>query len=171
MIICNKKMEKLLEKIKKQKFRNFNHTIITIKNLMKLIDPKFVDDNGCILFDFAYEDNLKKIKEWKKKLDEIAEPLNLTYREGSNNEVLIEYYLNDIPKVMTLELLWFALKVIECWEYKLKKQFPKYHFTIILSYDKERIDTRFHRQREGKTLLTEDDLDGYKGYAILLRKF
>ena len=166
MLFYNKKMKELLDKIQRYDFNIYNNAI-TLKKLMELLDPKFIEVNGCVFFNFEHT---KKASLQKGNLEDIKKYFGDEIGfEASNNELKIEHYIEGNFKI-TLDLLKFTLKVIECWEYKLKKQFPDYHFTIVLFFSDESIDTRFYRQRKGETLLEEDKLDEYPG-AVLLKKF
>ena len=158
MVLCNKKMEKLLEKIENKKFRIYDATI-TLKNLILLLQPKFIEVSSCILLDNGTNPNLIKVGK-----DE-----NKSYFEFSCNEIIINDYFEDSKG--TLDILWFGLKVAECWENELKKQFPNYNFILVLSFDKRTVDIRFLRERQDEILFSIEDYLNDTKEAILLRKF
>ena len=164
MLFYNKKMKKLLDKIESHNFKVYNKKI-TIKNLIALLEPKFLKIDSCIIFDT--KPNKKTLKLDMKKV--IRDNYNETEFEVSHNELKIEHYIENYPKPK-IDILWFTLKVINYWENELKKQFPKYHFTISVIYSSDGIDARFYRQRDGEFWLEEEALEEYPN-AILLRKF
>lgn len=159
MILKNKEMDRLITIISENKEPRHN-----LSELFHIIWPEFIEVSECVLMKKNTE-NLKELN-----MDNICRMFgDRTGFEAADNHV----HMMDLAKefeLQPLEGFKFALKLLEIWECKLKRDFPQYQFVLILSFDGQDSILRFHRNRkeEEGSWLNNNDLDGYENTAILV---
>ena len=160
MIYTNEKMAQLLnttsfDRIAEQEFDSISN----------IISPIFVDVDDCVL--------LKNKNEDIKPLD-----MNMICKfygdrtgfEAFYNHIHTSQYIDDDNKG-PIEGFKLAKYILDAWKTKLKIEFPENKFHLILSYDGKESTLRFHKYRQDEgSYLVIDDLDGYKGEAILVEE-
>ena len=162
MKIYNQNMKALLKdvNIKKQ-----NIIKIDLNKLEKIINPKIIEVNDCIILDLnntIIEKNINFDFILKTFGDKVG-------YESSCNEIRINDYIisgsfNSIVKL--------SFKIIEILKDRLTSKYPNDKFCIIFSSDNKYVTLRFYKIRKyEKTWLNEKDLDKYKQEAIMIYKF
>lgn len=161
VIRTNKNMIELLEKanIKKEE-------IIKIKtdNLSRIMIPSFKDVHDCIIIDIDNELNVENVN-FKRILSMFGDR---TGYEASCNEIRINDYIDCSDEITVLQL---SQIIMETWKYKLRAEYPKYKFCIILSFSEGYATIRFHVVRENENSWLKADLDEYKNEAIMVKEF
>lgn len=159
MILKNREMERVIAVINESEEPRHN-----LSELSYVIWPEFIEVSECILM----KQNTENPKELN--MDHIYRMFgDRTGFEASDSHV----HMMDLAKefeLQPLEGVKFALKLLEIWECKLKRDFPQYRFVLILSFDGQDSILRFHRNREEEgSWLNNNDLDGYENTAILVK--
>jgi hypothetical protein len=160
MIIQNKAMKQILATINNKEEAQFN-----LSDLSNIMYPDFIEVNECILM----RQNNRNIK--KLDMDHIYRVFgDKTGFEATDSHVHMMDLTKEFEKNPMVGLQ-FALKLLDTWECKLKREFPEYKFVMILSFDGEDSILRFHRDRkEEESWLDISSLDSYENTAILIKK-
>ncbi|NRT61815.1 hypothetical protein B0P06_004282 [Clostridium saccharoperbutylacetonicum] len=87
--------------------------------------------------------------------------------EASCNEIIINYYIDDLDDNIIIQT---GKIIMDSWKEKLKEKYPKYQFSIILSFNKGYCTIRFHKIREDEDRWLESDLDKYENEAIIVEE-
>ena len=165
-IIINKKMEALLKKLEKYKSpkKNIN---IELNKLFYDIYPEII----------VWEDIIMR-KEHSKKYNEEQE-INREYiiKEYGTVSGFEDFWnhihIFDIIDCSVMQTLKFGIILKEILKDKLKREFPKNQFIIVLCCDgKDKINTiiRFHKYRKNETLYNQKFIDGYCDVGFLVEK-
>ncbi|HAG42625.1 MAG TPA: hypothetical protein DCL31_03625 [Clostridium sp.] len=88
--------------------------------------------------------------------------------EASCNEIRINDYIDCSDEFSVIQL---AEIIMDTWKYKLKTEYPKYRFCIILSFIEGYATLRCHVVRENESPWLKDDLDEYEYEAIMVKEF
>ena len=161
MIKMNKNMKGLLEKVKTEKEELIK---ISPDKLSKIMIPNFKEVYDCIIIDMNNEITEEKIN-FKRILSMFGDR---TGYEASCNEIRINDYIDYSDEFAVIEL---AEIIMDTWKYKLKLEFPKYRFCIILSFSEGYTTLRFHSVRENEGSWLKGDIDEYKDTAIIVQEF
>ncbi|NLS79684.1 MAG: hypothetical protein GXY76_20750 [Chloroflexi bacterium] len=164
MLKMNKSMKEALAKAGQVK--KLTGTL-TVSNALKLFWPQFVEASGCVL--------RQREPPWPEELGPMYQyQHDRTDFEASVNEIEIGDYINRRGK-HPLEDLALAMKVIQVWECKLKRQFPDYRFHILCSYQDDEdgwgANMRFYRLREEERALVDGDIENSSPLAVLVSEF
>lgn len=160
LIRTNKNMIDLLEKAKIKKEEVIK---ISTDNLSKIMSPNFKEVHDCIIVDMNNEIKVENVN-LKRILSMFRDR---TGYEASCNEIRINDYIDYSDEVAVLQL---AEIIMDTWKYKLKTEYPKYKFCIILSFSKGYVTMRFHVIRENESSWLKADLDEYKDEAIMVQE-
>ncbi len=161
MIKTNKNMKKLLEKVKIEKEQLIE---INPDKLSKIMIPNFKEVYNCVIIDMNNE-----VKEENINFERILSMFgDRTGYEASCNEIRINDYIDYSDEFAVIQL---AEIIMDTWKYKLKIEYPKYGFCIILSFSEGYATLRCHVVRENESSWLKDDLDEYKDEAIMVKEF
>ncbi|OPX41867.1 hypothetical protein CLHUN_42580 [Ruminiclostridium hungatei] len=159
-MIKNKKMKELIEE-----FEDSNYQLTPTINILNKFNPKFIEWDGCILLKLGY--NLDDLPE-KFQVNNIfcdRTQLEATYNHIHLSDVLPE--LEENPKYS----LRIAIEIMKIWEHKLKTEFPKEKFHIVISHDEFGSVVRFYKIRPLDIPWVDiDNIDKYKEEAILVKE-
>lgn len=163
MLIFNNIMEKKLIKLNNYK-KSLSDNYLNKVN--KFLNIKIEEWDGCILIDF--KDNLKKLPSKFEPNDYI---IDRTQLEAEKNHIYIDEVIENINND-EIESLKLAKIMAEILEKRLKKQFPKYKFYIIISQDEYSTSIRFYKIRENEIIwFDEKKINNYNQEALLVFKF
>lgn len=157
----NKKMEELIEEIKNS---DSDYQLKT-ENMLDKLCPQFIEWDGCILLQLG--SNLDD-------LPEKFEPNNIffdkTQLEATHNHIHLSDILpelDDNPK----QSLKIGLELIEIWEHKLKAEFSKEKFHLVISHDEFGSIVRFYKIRPSDIpWININSIENYKEEAILVKE-
>lgn len=157
----NKNMKSLLEKVKIEK-----EGLIKINpgKLSTIMLPRFKEVYDCIIIDMNNEIKEENIN-FKRILSMFGDR---TGYEVSCNEIRINDYIDYSDEFAVIQL---AEIIMDTWKYKLKSEFPKYRFCIILSFSEGYATLRCHAVRENEGSWLKGDIDEYKDSAIIVQEF
>lgn len=159
MIKTNKNMTSLLEKVEMtEKIIQINATELT-----KIMFPTFKEVYNCIVVDMNDEIKEENIN-FKRILSMFGDK---TGYEASCNEIRINNYIDCLDDVTVIQ---FGKIIMDAWKYKLKSEYPKYKFCIILSINKGYGIIRFHVIREDESQWLTNDLDEYADESIIVQE-
>lgn len=139
-----------------QAIENIPKMEINKDKIQQLLSPEFMEWDGCIL---VRTENDLSDRGTQFTPNEYYQD-RTGYEAFCNHIHLIDYFpeFEENP----LQSLKLALKILEVWEIKLKKEFPKMKFHIILSHDEYGSVLRFHKYRsEEGTWLNVNNIKGY----------
>jgi hypothetical protein len=144
---------------------NIPHMEISNEKLQKLLSSEVVEWDGCILLEVVNDLN---------GLGTHFEP-NEYYQDRTGYEAFCNHiHLNDyFPEIeeCPLQSLILALRILETWKSKLRRNFPSMKFHLILSHDEYGSVLRFHKYRpEEGAWLNVDNINGYTEEGILLKE-
>lgn len=145
MVKMNSRMQQIIKRIERNKVENKMY--ISYANLNKILLPKFIEVEDCILLDINVH--------WEK--------------EKIDMEWVLETYL-DKTGFEASSMVAFSLQLIECWGYKLKYKYPEDKFNFILGINGASVTLRFYKFRENDLQYLADDLEKYEEEAMLLRQ-
>lgn len=157
MVKTNKAMEGLLNK---------NSDKYPFSELTHILWPDFIEVDGCILINNERADQSEKRLNMDHILKNFGDRTGFEAFESHVHMMDVSKEFEDNP----LMGLKFALKLVEVWSAKLKFDFPRYSFYLILSFDGQDSILRFHKIRENENWLDIDNLDSYDNTAILIKK-
>jgi hypothetical protein len=155
-IIINKMMGKLLVKLEKYKSPKKNINI----ELNKLFNEIYPDIR-------LYNDDIiiRENKNIEKDIKFDIEYLIKTYGDISGFENFCNHiHITDVIDCSIMQTLKFGIILKDILKIKLKQDFPKEHFIIILSCDgKDKFNTtlRFHKYRNGEVIYDPKTLDNF----------
>lgn len=154
-------MKSLLEKVKIEK-----EGLIKIHpdKLSTIMLPRFKEVYDCIIIDMNNEIKEENIN-FKRILSMFGDR---TGYEASCNEIRINDYIDYSDEFAVIQL---AKIIMDTWKYKLKSEFSKYRFCIILSFSEGYATLRCHSVRENECSWLKDDIDEYKDSAIIVQEF
>ena len=134
-------------------------------NILDKFPPQVIEWDGCILLQLG--SNLDDLPE---KFESNNVFCDKTQFEATNNHVHLSDILpelDDNPK----QSLRIALELIEIWENKLKTEFPKEKFHLIISHDEFGSTVRFYKIRPSDIpWININSIDNYKEEAILVKE-
>ena len=157
-IISNSIMKKQLEKIE-------DKPEVEISKMPDFLLSDFVEWDGCILLGGVNESN---------KMGNHFIP-NEHFRDRTEfeafcNHIHVDDYFSEVEEC-PIKSLKLALKIVEIWEAKLKVQFPRIKFHLIVSNDEFSTAIRFHKYRvEEGSWLNIDNMEGYLENGVLLKE-
>jgi hypothetical protein len=162
MLKMNRTMENLIESINENENAGIRLSLNTFGNILL---PDFIEINEVVLLNVPYGSVPEQID------SSVIEGLYMdkTGYEASRNEFYVNSYV-DYEEGQELIVLGFGLKLLKCWGYKLKRDFPNYHFCLILSYSDGDVILRFHMLREDEQGWLANDLEGYKLEGVLFEE-
>ncbi len=162
LIKINNNMKVLLDKLESEKENSIE---VNVRELDKIILPNLVKINDCIIIDMNNRFKEKNI-DLKVVLDRFGDR---TGYEASCNEVRINDYIISEDYFGSVRL---GKMIMEIWKNKLKLEYPKDKFCIILSADGSYVTLRFYKIRKDESpWLNEDNLEGYEDEVIMIYKF
>lgn len=159
MIKTNKNMKNLLKEMKKEELVKINPD-----KLSKIMIPNFKEVYDCIIIDMNNEIKEENIN-FKRILSMFGDR---TGYEASCNEIRINDYIDYSDEFAVIQL---GQIIMDIWKYKLKTEYPKYRFCIILSFNEGYVTLRCHVVRENESLWLKDNLDEYEDDAIIVQEF
>jgi len=130
-------MRAYLERAKQNK--EYMSTGNNISRIVDILWPDFVYINECIFIKESY--NKSHVQE--------SEFVDKTSYEAFVNHIHLDQIYWGEP-VDYYEVLQIALKVLDMWKIKLKNDCPNMKFILILSFNEEDCNLRFHRFRQNE---------------------
>jgi hypothetical protein len=162
---ANKKMKLLLE----SPINDTSKIIFGAEKMEKLFFPNFVSVYDCIYI----SDSSRQVVSEEAFNSFIREKYtDKTGFEGSINDTLVNFYLNNSEELAVEVILKVALTVLRVWAKSLKAMESKSRFCLIVSCDCENnfVVIRFHKVRDGERLWIGDNIESFNqpvGYMIV----
>lgn len=129
-----------------------------------LLNPKFLEWDGCILLDR----NINKDNLPSGFIPDNVIP-DRTGFEALENDVHVNDYYKRIES-KPINILGASKKIMQIWEVKLKEAYPDVTFHVILSFDGTDCILRFHRLRKEEGTWLDSNLEGYKEEGVLVKE-
>ena len=169
-MIANSKMKRILRKIKTTSSKIKKNLVLSanVDELIKLINPDFILLSDCVCF----RSLLNRYKKYGGVEDfEIEDKAGF---EWDNTEVLVNaHFINS--RISVYEMVYFTIKLIGIWSYKLKLLCPGARICFIVSccwYNHAALVTlRFHQVRNDELPFVDkgniERFDQPVGYIII----
>ncbi|MGL4655403.1 MAG: hypothetical protein ACRCWM_05930 [Sarcina sp.] len=156
MIKMNNQMENILQEIKK-----LNKDEVNITQLQEVLFPKITKVHDCFIID-----NKSELDESKVKYDFIKRVFgDRTMYEISCNEVCINFYVEPNDNLLVAKV---GFVVMEAWKYRLKSEYPKENFCIVMEVSDTHTILRFHKFKAEEGLVIGNDLGNSTDIAIAI---
>lgn len=161
MMVCNKKMRKLIEEMKETKIGT---TIeLELKGIRELFLPNIKKVYDCLIIS---EKSVKELEENFNKA--IKTSFDKTGYEASQNETYINQYLLN-EDITIYNMLEITNIVINVWKNHLKAIDNSGKICFIIGCDNKNITLRFHKVRSNENMWLGDDIEKFEdavGYVI-----
>lgn len=161
MMICNKKMRKLLDEMKDRDTEvNIEFELCGIK---KLFLPNIKKVYDCIII------SEKSVEELEKNFSKaIKISFDKTGYEASRNETYINQYLVN-EDVTVYDVLEITNIVIDIWKSQIKAIDNSAKICFIIGCDNKNVTLRFHKIRSNEGMWLGENIDDFAdavGYII-----